>query len=661
MTLHTRQGIAVNFGCRDLMVVDKPFFKPGVYGALVLLAMVIILALPLRAGQFVGLRLADEGEILPLEAIAAAFPASNLVTSVKDIPAQRLQQALDQIEAGQKPQFTSSPSAVKGTADWWTRFSVQNTGQNASWRLMLQDAYPGLFEALVLSTPNDPKTDSTPSISIYRWQDEGLRRDMRYGQIGQSLVLDLAPGQRHEVYVLVATSLAAGKGLSLQAEHGYRVAERESMAQYALATGMLFVLVVALFISWAVMRRQSLLYLAIYGLGILVSASFWYGTPFLAIIFPAVLYDSALGVIGCKLGLGVAAVMGLLMCDRLLDAKRQYPVLSAATPWLAGIVGLLAIVLAFVPVPWLSPLQILVLPVILAAVLLTMQATVAGKVLGRWLLAGFLPVLAVVILLTLSGMNLLPDTWLTPLDLVLAVSFQLMLLFPAMGLLLRDTYTKAVQGFWQLRHEKREMARLNKTLETELAEQQRRYTDMKLHWDKAVTDPLTGARNIVAFELDVQKLAERIQHQGHADVPVVMVNIDGIKPINALRGRRAGDTYIARFAHLFVDALLGKARLYRLGGDEFALLPAADSDLETLVDDISQALEGTLGDLVRQGYVMAHASLGQAWFSEADNQAHKVTRLADEDVWRNKKLNKGNAVIEDRAVAAFANIDRDSA
>lgn len=90
------------------------------------------------------------------------------------------------------------------------------------------------------------------------------------------------------------------------------------------------------------------------------------------------------------------------------------------------------------------------------------------------------------------------------------------------------------------------------------------------------TDPLTGLADRRAFLDDLTRRIERLDRE---EVPgtLVLVALDGLKPINERFGHEAGDDVLLRATALLREVVRPADLVGRLGGDEFALwLDGAD-------------------------------------------------------------------------------------
>lgn len=85
----------------------------------------------------------------------------------------------------------------------------------------------------------------------------------------------------------------------------------------------------------------------------------------------------------------------------------------------------------------------------------------------------------------------------------------------------------------------------------------------------AYTDVLTGLPNRRAFLSETQS---PIRPEAGSGVAIVMIDLDGFKPINDTYGHATGDGLLIEAARRLSDSLPPSSMVARLGGDEFAVL-----------------------------------------------------------------------------------------
>jgi diguanylate cyclase (GGDEF)-like protein len=143
--------------------------------------------------------------------------------------------------------------------------------------------------------------------------------------------------------------------------------------------------------------------------------------------------------------------------------------------------------------------------------------------------------------------------------------------------------------------------------------------------DLAYTDTLSGLPNRRAFEDRAVRLRDFSEAKPLA---VLMLDLDGFKPVNDSQGHEAGDRVLALIARTIADGLREGDFVARLGGDEFAaLLPrtgVAEAKLlaERLRENVEDAGSGDsvtasigvamLEDDVRRALLQADVALYEA-------------------------------------------------
>ena len=152
----------------------------------------------------------------------------------------------------------------------------------------------------------------------------------------------------------------------------------------------------------------------------------------------------------------------------------------------------------------------------------------------------------------------------------------------------------------------------------------------------AATDELTGVLNRRGFESALKRHLAEAQRHDESGV-LVIVDLDGFKPINDTYGHRAGDEVLRRVARLLVDSVRETDYVGRLGGDEFAVLLTRTSHLDGI--DRAESLDRRLNGMcvAWDGRTIApRASFGIQTYSPGDDSEELVGQ-ADEAMYRIKR------------------------
>jgi diguanylate cyclase (GGDEF)-like protein len=147
----------------------------------------------------------------------------------------------------------------------------------------------------------------------------------------------------------------------------------------------------------------------------------------------------------------------------------------------------------------------------------------------------------------------------------------------------------------------------------------------------ARTDELTGLSNR-------RKLIAEMEEIGNSEGALLILDLDGFKPVNDSFGHDVGDEILKQVAMRFHRALPPDATLARLGGDEFGVL--IHGNYETSME-VALALHATMSYpfLIGKESIDLGVSIGVA----ANNEDHDLLRRADVAMYRAKRESLGVA------------------
>lgn len=155
---------------------------------------------------------------------------------------------------------------------------------------------------------------------------------------------------------------------------------------------------------------------------------------------------------------------------------------------------------------------------------------------------------------------------------------------------------------------------------------------------RAETDPLTGLLNRAGF---LQRLETRLAG-GDEPVALLLIDLDGFKPVNDTLGHAAGDVVLQQVAErLRHNVRAGADLVGRLGGDEFvaALVGVRSQDhADAVAAKIVNALE--LPVATEAGDAAVGASVGIALSSEHGRDAHELMATADAAMYAAKRAGR---------------------
>lgn len=160
-------------------------------------------------------------------------------------------------------------------------------------------------------------------------------------------------------------------------------------------------------------------------------------------------------------------------------------------------------------------------------------------------------------------------------------------------------------------------------------------TDVLFH--KATHDGLTDLANRSLFMDRLRHLLARNSRDRRLGA-LVMMDMDGLKPINDTFGHRAGDAVLCEFAHRIKNAARKSDTVARLGGDEFAVIltPIDTRDgIEAAMQHLQHALQQPFV-FEGNGYRL-QASMGAACFPDDGTDLDALIETADRRMYAVKQ------------------------
>jgi diguanylate cyclase (GGDEF)-like protein/putative nucleotidyltransferase with HDIG domain len=174
--------------------------------------------------------------------------------------------------------------------------------------------------------------------------------------------------------------------------------------------------------------------------------------------------------------------------------------------------------------------------------------------------------------------------------------------------------------------------------------------------EAALTDTLTGLRNRLALDRELQTEVERTQSSGRP-LSVVIGDLDYFKSVNDRLGHRAGDAALVRAGRILLRHRRGDDCIARTGGEEFTiLLPGAtEHEAYLIAENIRTAVEHEF----RNDPAVLTFSFGVATFPHHGGTADSVLEAADQALYAAKALGRNRCVIFNPELSAIFAPDDD--
>lgn len=149
-------------------------------------------------------------------------------------------------------------------------------------------------------------------------------------------------------------------------------------------------------------------------------------------------------------------------------------------------------------------------------------------------------------------------------------------------------------------------------------------------------DALTGLLVKRAFDLELARAFEGAK-RANAPLSLLMMDLDGLKSINDVRGHQMGSLCIAEVGKIILQELAGVGRACRYGGDEFIAFVEAQGveGAVAVAERIRARVEGY--EFIRDGVRVATTiSIGAAELNGGLPTPDHLLQIADEALYRAK-------------------------
>jgi diguanylate cyclase (GGDEF)-like protein len=149
--------------------------------------------------------------------------------------------------------------------------------------------------------------------------------------------------------------------------------------------------------------------------------------------------------------------------------------------------------------------------------------------------------------------------------------------------------------------------------------------------EDAMLDELTGISNRKAFDRRLDLEWRRAARYGRS-LGLMVMDLDGFKQINDIKGHAAGDRVLRDVAQALDKRMRDTDLVARIGGDEFAVIcpETGINELMTIRRQLSEQTIREIGEVVG-------LSIGVAEYVPSDDDATSILARADESMYRVKR------------------------
>lgn len=428
--------------------------------------------------------------------------------------------------------------------------------------------------------------------------------------------LHLQPGERRTLYLRASSAGSMTLGASLYSRAAHEQHSLQGYVVQALYGGTLLALGCYNLLLFLALRERPffyyVLFVGVFAIGILGLNGL--GAQFL---WPQAGWWTNRAL---PFGINGAAAIGILFARSFLDTPKWLP---RGDRWLRlAFVVVACCALATLLVPVQLALQIMSISGI--AMCLTLLGTAFVCLKNRVPSAGIFALawsmlLGGAVLLALRNFALIPSNFFTIHAMQIGSSLEMILLSFALAARFNELKRQKEQALQQ-QERQLEQRVAERTEALEEANQRLRGLAMK--------DPLTGLANRTALQTQLELAIRRSQRRQEL-LAVMLIDLDGFKPINDQHGHALGDQVLAAIAKRLQHCARETDLPARLGGDEFVLVcetisspEHAEQVAQRILEQISQPIE------LDQLTVEVGASIGIA-LSRGEDSGTQLIRRAD--------------------------------
>jgi len=497
----------------------------------------------------------------------------------------------------------------------WLRLELQSAASKTlHWRLELN--YASLDEVRLYDIGADGVRESRSGDTVpYAERSVGHRNPV--------FEIALQPGEQRTLYLRVDSRGSMTLSGALMSSRDFEQHSQNGYLAHALYCGVLIALGLYNLLLFLALRERPFLNYVLFMFAFALSVLSLNGLGAQFLWSEAAPWSNRM----LPVSLTAAALLSVIFARSFLDTHQWLPRWDRGLLMLCIAIG--AALLATLLLPLQRALQLMSLTGLIATLtlLLTSFVCVGYRVPGARLFAlAWLMLLTGAVLLALRNFALIPSNFLTLYAMQIGSGLEMILLSFALA-----------ARFNELKRQREAALQLNEqilaqrvTERTQALEQ----ANQRLS-ELALQDPLTGLANRTALQQHLDLALARSLRRNEL-LAVMLIDLDGFKPINDQHGHGYGDLVLAEVAQRLRQYVRDTDLPARLGGDEFVVICENVQSAEDAQDLARRLLEGLDTPMhLEDRAVRVGASIGIALSRGADD-ATRLIRLADAAMYRAK-------------------------
>lgn len=359
------------------------------------------------------------------------------------------------------------------------------------------------------------------------------------------------------------------------------------------------------------------------------------------------------GHIAIVVGFALSGMCSAMFTRSFLETARNTPLMDRLLAAFVAFFGALGLGVLFLPYRYfaivLTAAGILFALVAIISGVRCMRARVPG---ARLYLLAWTTVLLGTAVLGARHHALLPTNVVTSYAFLLGSALEMVLLSFALAAriitmrhersLAQEAALQANQALVETLHRSEQMLEervAERTRELEVANRKLEQSECSLH-HAAHHDPLTGLANRLLLDDRIEQAIIRARRH-NVRMAVVLIDLDGFKPVNDTYGHDAGDQLLVEVGQRLKSVVREGDTVARAGGDEFVIV------LENLFDDEHiERVVTALHDVFKRPFLILDlelhvgASIGRAVFPRDADTPAGLLKVADMAMYVMKEANR---------------------
>ncbi|UFQ98102.1 diguanylate cyclase [Pseudomonas wenzhouensis] len=497
----------------------------------------------------------------------------------------------------------------------WLRLELQSIAQEPlHWRLELN--YASLDEVRLYDV-------AAGTVREARSGDTVPYRERAIGHRNPVFEISLQPDEQRTLYLRVDSRGSMTLSGALMSLRDFEQHSQRGYLAHAIYCGVLVALGLYNLLLYLALRERPflnyVLFMCAFALSVLslngLGAQYLWseGAPWSNRILPV--------------SLVAAALLSVVFARSFLDTRQWLPHWDKGLLLLCLAIGMA--LLGSVLLPLQRALQLMSLTGLIATLtlLLTSFVCVGYRVPGARLFAlAWLTLLSGAGLLALRNFALIPSNFLTLYAMQIGSGLEMILLSFALAARFNE-HKRQREAALQLNEQ---VLAQRVTERTQALEQ----ANLRLR-ELALQDPLTGLANRTALQQHLDQALARSRRR-HELLALMLIDLDGFKPINDRHGHGFGDQVLTEIAQRLRQYIRDGDLPARLGGDEFVVVCENVQSADDAQDLARRLLEGLDTPMhLEDRSVRVSASIGIA-LSHGDDEATHLIRLADAAMYQAK-------------------------